>query len=155
MVRSVRSLRFALASAILVVLALGSVATAAASGRKVFDSSMAPIPSGAPTLFGVSGGGVAWQLDEGQATLTAAGRLHVEVEGLVLLSSGVNPIPTGVAIVTCSGVVAATTDAVPFSSSGNAEVDATVSLPSPCFAPAVLFAGVTPNGDRWFAATGF
>jgi len=150
-----RSVRFALATTLLVVLALGSVATAAASGRKVFDSSMAAIPAGAPTLFGVAGGGVAWVIDEGDATLTATGRLHVEVQGLVLASSHTNPVGTGLAIVTCSGVVAATTAAVPFSAAGDAEVDATVSLPSPCFAPAVLFAGVTANGDRWFAATGF
>jgi hypothetical protein len=150
-----RALRLALATALLVVLAAGTIGTAAAGGRKVFDSSMAPIPAGAPTLFGVLGGGVAWALDEGRATLTAGGRLHVEVEGLVLASSHVNPIATGRAIVTCAGVVAASTAAVPFSSAGDAEVDATVSLPSPCFAPAILFAGVTGNGDRWFAATGF
>jgi hypothetical protein len=150
-----RSVRLALATALLVVLGAGTIGTAAASGRKVFDSSMAPIPAGAPTLFGVAGGGVAWVLDEGRATLTASGRLHVEVEGLVLASSHVNPVGTGRAIVTCAGVVAASTAAVPFSTTGDAEVDATVSLPSPCFAPAVLFAGVTANGDRWFAATGF
>jgi len=151
----VRFVRFALAVTLLAVLALGSVANAAASNRKVFDSSMAPIPAGAPTLFGVLGGGVAWVIDEGRATLTSGGRLHVEVEGLVLQSSGVNPVHTGRAIVTCAGVVAASTDAVPFSGTGDAEVDATVSLPSPCFGPAVLFAGITANGDRWFAATGF
>ena len=150
-----RSVRFALASALLVALALNTAATAAASGRKVFDASMAPIGSGAPALFGVAGGGVPWALDEGRATLTADGRLHVEVQGLVVAASGVNPIHTGRAIVACSGVVAASTDAVPFSGTGDAEVDATVSLPSPCFAPAVFFAGVTANGDRWFAVTGF
>jgi len=150
-----RALRLALATALLVALAAGTIGTAAASGRKVFDSSMAAIPSGAPTLFGVAGGGVAWVIEEGHATLTANGRLHVEVVGLVLASSHTNPVGSGRAIVTCSGVVAASTAAVPFSTSGDAEVDATVALPSPCFAPAVLFAGVTANGDRWFAATGF
>ena len=149
-----RAVRFGLAAALLVVLTLGTVANAAASGRKVFDSSMVSIPSGAPALFGVAGGGVAWALDEGSATLTAAGRLLLEVQGLVVASSGVNPVHTGRAIVACAGAVAATTDAVPFSGSGDAEVDATVSLPSPCFAPAVFFAGVTANGDRWFAVTG-
>lgn len=151
----VRTVRFALATTLLFALALGTVSTAAASGRKVFDASMAPIPAGAPTLFGVLGGGVAWVLDEGSATLTADGRLHVEVQGLVLASSHTNPIHTGRAIVACAGAVAASTDAVPFSTTGDAEVDATVSLPSPCFAPAVFFAGVTANGDRWFAVTGF
>ena len=150
-----RSVRFAMASGLLIVLAFATVATAEAGGHKVFDSSMASIPSGAPSLFGVAGGGVAWVIDEGRATLTAGGRLHVEVQGLLLASNHTNPIRTGRAIVACSGAVAASTDAVPFSATGDAEVDATVSLPSPCFAPAVFFAGVTGAGDRWFAVTGF
>ena len=150
-----RTVRFALAATLLIVVALGTVSTAAASGRKVFDSSMTSIGSGAPALFGVAGGGVPWVIDEGRATLTADGRLHVEVQGLVIASSHVNPVHTGRAIVACDGAVAASTDAVPFSATGDAEVDATVSLPSPCFAPTVFFAGVTGGGDRWFAVTGF
>jgi hypothetical protein len=150
-----RSVRFALAATLLAVLAFGSVASAAASNRKVFDSTMTGIPTGGLALFGVAGGGVPWVIDEGRATLTAGGRLHVEVEGLVLATTHTNPIPTGRAIVACGGVAVASTESVAFSTSGNAEIDATVALPSPCLAPAVFFAGVTPNGDRWFAVTGF
>jgi hypothetical protein len=149
-----RFARLGLATSLLVILALGSVANANAGGRKVFDSTMVPIPSGAPALFGVLGGGAPWVIDEGTATLTAGGRLHVEVQGLVLASNHTNPIHFGRAIVACSGAAVASTDAVPFSATGDAEVDATVSLPSPCFAPAVFFAGITGNGDRWFAVTG-
>jgi hypothetical protein len=150
----IRKVRFALALTLLVVLAAATVATANASGRKVFSSSMVGVPAGGPTLFGVVGGGVAWRIDEGSATLTADGRLHVEVQGLVLASNGTNPVHTGRAIVACNGAAVASTDAVPFSGTGDAEVDATVSLPSPCFAPAVFFAGITGGGDRWFAVTG-
>jgi hypothetical protein len=57
--------------------------------------------------------------------------------------------------VACGGAAIASTDAVPFSSDGHAVVNAVVSLPSPCLAPAVFFAGVTGGGDRWFAVTGF
>lgn len=154
----VRSLRLGLATTLLVALALGTIASVSAAGsRKVFDSTMVGIPTGAPTLFGVAGGGAPWVIDEGRATLTADGRLHVEVQGLVLASSGTNPIHTGRAIVACNGAAVASTDAVPFSATGDAEVDATVSLPSPCFAPAVFFAGIfaSPPTDRWFAVTGF
>jgi hypothetical protein len=150
-----RKVRFALALTLLVVLAAATVATANASGRKVFSSSMVGVPAGGPTLFGVQGGGVPWAIEEGSATLTADGSLHVEVQGLVVAASGINPVATGRAIVACNGAAVASTAAVPFSRAGDAEVDATVSLPSPCFAPAVFFAGVTANGDRWFAVTGF
>ena len=92
--------------------------------------------------------------------LFADGRLHVEVQGLTLLS-GVNPVGTGRAIVTCAstttGVSAAvfSSDPVPFSQAGDAEVNVRATLPTVCLAPAVFFAGITANGDRWFAVTGF
>jgi len=150
-----RGIRLAIAGALLAALALGTVSTAAASGRKVFSSSMVGIPTANLALFGVAGGGVAWDIDEGSATLTADGRLHVEVQGLVLATTHTNPIDFGRAIVACGGAAVASTAAVPFSDAGDAEVDATVSLPSPCLAPAVFFAGITGAGDRWFAVSGF
>jgi hypothetical protein len=150
-----RTIRLAIAAAVLAALALGTVSSAAAGGRKVFSSSMVGISTPNQVLFGVTGGGIAWDIDEGSATLTADGRLHVEVQGLVLATAHINPIPTGRAILACGGVIEASTDPVTFSMSGDAEVDATVSLTGPCLAPAVFFAGVTTGGDRWFAVTGF
>jgi hypothetical protein len=149
-----RLFRMALLVGLIGVLVLTTTNAALAGGRKVFRSTMVGIPTAGLSLFGVPGGGVAWVIDEGSATLTADGRLHVEVEGLVLATNHTNPIPTGRAIVACGGAAVASTDAVPFSSSGDAEVHATVSLPSPCLAPAVFFAGITAGGDRWFAVTG-
>src|SRR5512141_993817 len=150
----IRRFRFAIALTLLVVLAAATASTAAAGGRKVFSSQLASIPTAGLALFGVAGGGVPWVIDEGSATLTAGGSLHVEGQGLVLATTHVNPVATGRASVACSGVVAASTAPVPVPSTGDAEVDATVSLPSPCLAPTVFFAGVTGGGDRWFAVTG-
>ena len=151
----IRRFRFAIALTLLVVLAAATASTAAAGGRKVFSAQMTGIPTAGLALFGVAGGGIPWVIDEGSATLTAGGSLHVEVQGLVLATTHVNPIATGRAIVACGGTVAASTAPVPFSSTGDAEVESTVSLPSPCLAPTVFFAGVTGGGDRWFAVTGF
>jgi hypothetical protein len=148
----VRRFRFVVAAGLIAAVALTSASSALASGRKVFDSSMVGIPTGGLVLDGVTGGGVPWSIDEGRATLTADGRLHVEVEGLVVTASGTNPSPTGRAAVACDGAVVATTDAVPFSATGDAEIDATVSLPSPCLDVAVFF--LNGAGTRWFAVTG-
>jgi hypothetical protein len=148
-----RRIRFALALGLIGALLLTSVGSAAAGGRKVFDSSLAAIPTGGLVLDGVTGGGVPWSIDEGRATLTADGRLHVEVQGLVVTASGVNPSPTGRAAVVCAGAVVAMTDAVPFSTAGDAEVDAQVDVASPCLDLAVLF--LNGAGTRWFAVTGF
>ena len=155
-----RSIRLALGTLLLAALALGSVVTTAAGGPKLLDSRMVGIPTGGLLLNGVTGGGAPWQIDEGRVMLFADGRLHVEVQGLTLLS-GVNPIANGRAIVTCAstttGVSAPvfSSASVPFSSTGDAEVNTIASLPDTCLAPAVFFAGVTANGDRWFAVTGF
>ena len=151
-----RTLRLVLGLAALAALALGSVASTTAGGPKVLDARMAGIPSGAPTLHGLTGGGVAWSLEEGRTMVFADGRLHVEVQGLVVAASGVNPIPTGRAILTCSSVAVARSPIVPFSPAGDAEVNTILELPSTCLAPAVFFVGITGTGaERWFAVTGW
>lgn len=147
-----RSVRLVLALAFVAVLAVGNVASTVAGGPKVLDATMTGIPTAGLTLDRVIGGGSPWVLDEGHARLFADGRLEVQIEGLVLASSHTNPVASGHAIVTCNGGPAATTDNVPFSPDGNAEVEATVTLPSPCLAPAVFF---TTGTDRWLAVTGF
>ena len=151
-----RTLRLVLSFAALAALAFGSVASATAGGPKVFDARMAGIPTGGLVLHGLTGGGVPWSLEEGRVMIFADGRLHVEVEGLVVAASGVNPIPTGRAVVTCSSVAAARSPDVPFSMAGDAEVNAIVDLPASCLAPAVFFVGITATGaERWFAVTGW
>ena len=79
----------------------------------------------------------------------------MHVSGLVLASNHTNPVAMGRGIVTCEGQDPITTGAVPFSTTGNATIIASVYLPSPCLAPSVFFAAVTGAGDRWLAVTGF
>jgi hypothetical protein len=150
-----RIARLGLATALLAILAIGSVTTATAGGPKLLDARMTGIPTAGLTLHGLIGGGVPWVLDEGRAKLFTDGRLDVEVDGLVLATNGTNPIANGRAVVTCSSVAVASSPVVPFSPEGNAEVSTQIDLPSSCLAPAVFFVGVLPNGaERWFAVTG-
>ena len=150
----IRAVRLGLGLLAIVGLAFGSVASATAGGPKLLDAHMTGIPTGGLALQGLAGGGAPWVLDDGRAMLFADGRLHVEVEGLLLLN-GTNPIPNGRAVVTCGSAPAVSSPVVPFSPAGDAEVNARVSLPSPCLAPAVFFVGVLPTGaERWFAVTG-
>ena len=147
-----RTARLLVTLGVLLTLALGAVSTATAGGRKVLDSTMAGLPTGSLVLSGLTGGGVPWSISNGRVHLFADGRLHVEVEGLVVTASGVNPVATGKAVVACGGTFADDTDVVPFSAAGDAEVDTVVGLPSPCLAPAVFFTNAT---NRWFAVSGF
>ena len=145
-----------LGATIATVLAVGSVT--ADPGTKLLDASMTGIPTAGQTLLGVAGGGVPWVLDRGDARLFADGRLQVSVRHLVLAAgqlAGTNPIASGRAIVDCGGGTSIVmTDLVPFSPDGDAMVNTTVALPSPCLAPVVFFAGQTGAGPRWFAVTG-
>jgi hypothetical protein len=147
-----RSLRLVLALGFVAVLAVGNVASTAAGGPKILDARLTGLPRAGLVVDGVIGGGSPWVIDEGNAHLFADGRLQLEVDGLVLASSHTNPVTAGHAIVTCDGAPAAITANVPFSADGDAVVDATVALPSPCLAPAVFF---TTGTDRWLAVTGF
>ena len=142
-----------------------------ADGRKVLDAKVLgavsePYTGTANPIRGVSGGGLPWEIADASADLRADGRLHVEVEGLVLARrapvpanlQGTNPVAQFGAIVSCLTAVggAATTtnlatSTVPASSAGDAELDTTVDLPSPCFAPIVF---VTTPGGAWLAVSG-
>jgi len=100
-------------------------------------------------------------------SLKSNGHLLVHVRGLVLAEEapvppalqGTNPIPDFEAIVSCQSIgtdgsaVSANVATGQFAANadGNADINATVSLPSPCIAPIVFVA--SPTG-AWFAATG-
>jgi hypothetical protein len=156
-------------SAALAVPALG---IGGGDGRKVVDGKVLapviePYTGATNAIRGVAGGGLPWQLASGSADLRADGRLQVEVEGLVLAQrapvpanlQGTNPFTQFKAIVSCLTVAngAATTanivtDAFAASSTGDGELDTSVTLPSPCFAPIVFV--TAPSGAAWFAVTG-
>lgn len=109
-------------------------------------------------IRGVNGGGIPWDIAEGKVVLSADGRLEVKVEGLVLATTGANPVPTFRAIVSCQTIVESaaavtnvSTGTFPATTTGDSKIEATVSLPDPCFAPIVF---VTSPTGSWFAVTG-
>jgi hypothetical protein len=118
-------------------------------------------------IRGINGGGAPWVIDRAHVELKSSGRLEVEVRGLVIGPKGpvavvgTNPVPAFKATVSCLTIdangAAATmnvsTDPFPADAAGNAEVEAMVSLPSPCIAPIVFVANGNAAG-AWFASTG-
>jgi hypothetical protein len=147
-----RLVRLGLALTLITVLAVASTASAAAGGRKLLDSTMTGLPTGSLVLDGVTGGGVPWSITDGHVQLFADGRLHVDVEGLVITATGTNPVTTGKAVLACGDAPFSSTDVVPFSSAGDATIDTVIAVPAQCLAPAVFFTNAT---GRWFAVTGF
>jgi len=166
-----KTLVLLLGLAVVAALAVPALGLGGGDGRKVVDAKvLAPViePYTLPAnaIRGVPGGGLPWELDSGSADLRADGRLHVEVEGLVLARRA--PVPANLqgtmpftqlkAIVSCLTATGgtATTDNIStalfdVTPTGDGELDTRVALPSPCFGPIVF---VTAPGGAWFAITG-
>ena len=98
---------------LLSLLAVGAVvvqSTAArgegSSGKDVLEFDVmspvvAPFTGTAHPIRGVNGGGVPWQIDRGRGELRSDGQLRIRVEGLVLVSTGQNPVPMFRGVVNC------------------------------------------------------
>ena len=160
---------------ILATVLYSGVATAAAKSSNILEfGTMVGVPrpyTGATNAIrGVPGGGLPWVIGFGHGELNTNGKLEVTVKGLVLdpndpavIAAGLagrNPSPNFKAIVSClskdaSGnplIVNVSTDVFPATTTGDASIEATVNLPSPCIAPIIF---VTNPGGSWFASTGF
>jgi hypothetical protein len=137
------------------ILTAGTAAAASHSGRpghrdnrgEVLSAALAPSVPADPAIFGAAPGGAPWKLIHGQADLSGSGRILVDVRGLVLTTTGANPVPDLAASVYCGGTLAATTAPVPFSTAGNARIRTTVSLPALCQAPAILLNPATGSSS--------
>jgi hypothetical protein len=111
-------------------------------------------------IGGVQSGGAPWTLQRGSAALAGDGLLRVEVGGLILTNLGnPGPVTRVSASLICGGTggtVVATTDAVPLSPDGNAEIESRINMPGVCFGPVILVRAVF-NGapGPWIAGTGF
>jgi len=122
---------------------------------------MATVPDNEFTIRDITGGGLAWVVDKAKGSLDDDGDLEINVKGLVLRDTGVNPSGTFTGVVSCLVAPAlegdpATTEnvftaPVVVGPEGDAEIKETLLLPDSCFAPIVLVVGDSGN---WFAVTG-
>lgn len=125
--------------------------------------------AGLAAFRGIHGGGAPWIIHEGKGALTSNGRLNVRVRGLVLDPAhvpaplgGTNPIPFFMAIVSGFSTdpihpVNIATSLFPASKTGDATIEAKLTLPHPFFAPLIFVTSLpigTPPAPRWFAVTG-
>jgi hypothetical protein len=160
-------MRVSLAVCLLVALPVAGLTNgASAPGDKIleFDTMVGvagPFRGSANNIRGINGGGAPWQLTEASGELGSDGRLEIRVRGLVLVTTGLNPSANFRAVVSClttdpTNTVAATanvtTDPFPATTTGDADIEAVVALPTPCIAPIVFVTNAA--GTSWFSATG-
>ena len=126
-----------------------------------------PYTRTANPIRGVPGGGLPWIITAGNSALKSDGRLLEHVRGVVLADQAPVPLtPQGTTRSRSSTPSSAARPSAPperppsptsapprfpASTVGNADINATVSLPHPCIAP-IVFAASPVFG--WFAATG-
>jgi hypothetical protein len=167
MTRLLRAL-VALASTLLAALALAPLTSVSAfDGNPAGDvlqfdtafANVAPFIGANGKIRDVPAAPLPWKIRAIHGDLDANGMLTVDVDNLVLVATGTNPVPSFAAIVSCetsvnnkvavSNVTSADFRATP---QGNAFIHQRLSLPHPCAAPDVFI--TAPKGAVWFAATG-
>jgi len=153
------------------ILALAVVASAAGGVPQLLQfNAMQPVKGPfVGTLHpirGIPGAGKIWKIASATAELDTAGKLQITVRGLVLNdpstggANGTNPLPTFRAALSCQSintlgnpsVVTLRTGNFAATTTGNAVIEQTLSLRTPCFAPMVFV--TTPTG-AWLAVSGF
>lgn len=120
-----------------------------------------PFTGSANPIRGINGGGLPWVIGEGELQVRADGRVHMEVEGLVIdptetavpAIAGINPVTAFAVVVSClhadgtwTNVLSAST---PANTAGDVELNTMVALPADCMSPIAFV--TTANGGAWFA----
>jgi len=132
-------------------LLLAGVPAGSASAQTLFESGVEGIQVATQTIAGISGG-APWDVAAGEAQIRANGDIKVDVEGLVLTTPIIPADPVFPVLGVCGSLVCqktaagtptneqvAATGSFPLSPvTGDAEVDASITLPAVCVAPIVL-----------------
>ena len=123
-----------------------------------------PFTGAANPIRGIGGGGAPWQIAHGRAKLETNGEIEVHVRGLVLVSTGANPVANFAVILSCQSkdaaraltVVNLVAGTTPATTTGDANFEGTVAPPSPCIAPIVFVAiPAAANPSRGWPSSGF
>lgn len=137
----------ALAGALAASAALVAPLPASAGGGKeaLLEATVAGSLPTDPLIAGLRPGGAPWVVDPLSSIEVENGKIEAKIYGLVIPGRvPPNPVPALSASLVCGGVVVATTPTVPFSPQGDAKIEAKVTVPQRCIAPAVL---LNPNGS--------
>ena len=116
----------------------------------------------------VIGDELPWDIAVGKGSLKDNGHLKIKIRGLVFKNAdpvpaekrGINDEAEFRALVSClteAGPNVSTSNVMttgfPATTSGNADIDATLVLPNPCVAPLVFV--LSGSEDKWFSVNGF
>src|SRR3954462_2338236 len=143
MARATRIAAIATGAAVLGAVATGAPALARDPDSLRFRAEMVGNVTTDPPVFGVNRAGAPWVFAATSRVSVRDGNLKVDVNGLTL-TNGTNPLTRISASLACNGAIVVTTATFPFSAAGNADINADITVPARCLAPAVF---LNPNGN--------
>ncbi|HWC96911.1 MAG TPA: hypothetical protein VG456_09185 [Candidatus Sulfopaludibacter sp.] len=128
------------------------------NGNSSFQSSLIGSTPGM-AVAGIASGGAPWLVNQGQVSIDSNGRIQLQVQGLLLgpgapaaVVGTTGPVTMVAATLVCGGtggMAVAVPDlsiaAATLSSSGDAQIDQTVTLPASCVGPVVLVRIFSPS----------
>ena len=121
------------------------------SGHSVLRAPlMGSTPVVSPMIAGINPGGVAWVNGPSSVRVRRDGRISVTIRGLVLVTTGANPLPSMVATLVCDNMVKASTAPFALSPAGNGSTSDKISVPRHCQDPTVL---IQPAGRPIYIAS--
>jgi hypothetical protein len=152
------------AALLLGVALIAQTSAASSSGETVLEFKTmvgvdGPFRGATNAIRGINGAGAPWRIDGVNGDLKTDGMLEIDVDGLVLVSTGLNPSAFFRGAVSCLtstdttvSTVNLVTEQFPATPTGDSKIEAELSLPSPCVAPIVFVTNAA--GTSWFAVTG-
>jgi hypothetical protein len=98
-------------------------------------STPAPV---SPVIAKVNPGSVPWVNQESEARIRENGRTDVRIRGLIVTTTGVNPVLSVVATLVCDDMVVASTAPFALSPAGDGSTRDHIAVPMDCANPVVL-----------------
>ena len=136
----------AVATATVAVLAVSSPPAFADGGHHgdsvirtdLMGSTPLTMPNPSPVIAGIKPGGVPWTNGESTARVRESGRVDVRIRGLIVTTTGVNPVLSVVATLVCGDVVGPSTAPFALSTAGDGRTRDHIMVPMDCMNPVVL-----------------
>jgi len=122
------------------------------SGHSILkDKLVGSMPAPAsPTIDGIAPGGAPWVNGPSKVRVREDGRITVKIKGLIIPTTGVNPVASVVATLVCDGEAGDSTDPFALSAAGDGSTSDVISGTRHCEDPMVL---IQPTGRAIYIAS--
>jgi hypothetical protein len=122
------------------------------SGHSILRAELVGSMPDDPAIATIAPGGAPWVNGPSKTRVREDGRIEVKIKGLIIPTTGVNPVASVVAALVCDGMVASRTAAVALSPVGDGSTSDVITGTRHCEDPVVLIQPAA-NLGRFIAST--